>query len=103
MKFMAMVSSDETVPPPPPSLMMAIMKLGEEATKAGVLVEQGGLMKSATGIRVRVSRGKVSVIDGPFSESKEKGGGVGVDAPVHGAPRGALARLGRYVRSAPDF
>lgn len=78
MKFMAMVSSDETVPPPPPALFAAIMKLGEEATKAGVLVEQGGLLKSAAGLRVRISKGKIKITDGPFSESKELVGGYAV-------------------------
>jgi hypothetical protein len=78
MKFMAMVSSDETVPPPPPALYGAIMQLGAEAAKAGVLVEQGGLMRTASGLRVRVSNGKIVVTDGPFAESKEVIGGYAV-------------------------
>jgi len=78
MKFMTMVSSDETVPPPPPALFGAIMQLGADAAKAGVLVEQGGLMRTAAGARVRVSKGKISVTDGPFSESKEVIGGYAV-------------------------
>lgn len=78
MKFMAMVSSDETHGPPPPALMGAMMQLGADATKAGVLVEQGGLMRTATGARVRVSKGALTFTDGPFSESKEVIGGYAV-------------------------
>jgi hypothetical protein len=78
MKFMTMVSSDETVTPPPPALFAAIMQLGADATKAGVLVEQGGLMRSGSGARVRISKGRIKVTDGPFSESKEVIGGYAV-------------------------
>ena len=78
MKFMTMVYSDETLGPPPPSLMGAIMQLGADATKAGVLVEQGGLLRSAAGARVRVRQGKLAFTDGPFTESKEVVGGYAV-------------------------
>lgn len=78
MKFMTMVYSDEANGPPPPSLIGAIMQLGADATKAGVLVEQGGLMRSGTGARVRVTNGKLTFTDGPFTESKEVVGGYAV-------------------------
>jgi hypothetical protein len=75
---MAMVSSAESNGPPPEALIKAIMQLGIDATKAGVLVEQGGLMRTAAGVRVRLSKGKISVLDGPFSEAKEVIGGYAV-------------------------
>jgi hypothetical protein len=78
MKYMAMVSSAETNGPPPPALMQAMMTLGEDATKAGVLVEQGGLLRTALGVRVRLAGGKLTVTDGPFSEAKEVIGGYAV-------------------------
>ena len=78
MKYMTMVFSDETVGPPPPSLMGAIMQLGAEATKAGVLVELGGLMRTGAGARVRITKGKLAITDGPFTESKEVVGGYAV-------------------------
>ena len=78
MKFMTMVKSPEAAGPPPPALMQAIAQLGEEAGKSGVMVEMGGLYPSAMGARVRVSRGKVHVIDGPFTEAKEVIGGYAV-------------------------
>ena len=57
--------------PLPPALIAAITMLGEEAAKAGVFVEMGGLMLSATGVLIRLSDGKPTVTDGPFTETKE--------------------------------
>ena len=78
MRFMTMVKSSETSGPPPKALMDAIAKLGEEGAKAGVMVEIGGLHPSAKGALIRVSGGKLSVIDGPFTEAKELVGGYAV-------------------------
>jgi hypothetical protein len=58
--------------------MEAIAKLGEEAAKAGVFVEMGGLLPTAMGARLRLSGGKLTVTDGPFSEAKEVIGGYAV-------------------------
>jgi hypothetical protein len=57
--------------PPPPELMEAIMRLGEEATAAGALLDFGGLLPSAAGARISVAGGDLAVTDGPFAESKE--------------------------------
>jgi hypothetical protein len=43
----------------------------EEVQRAGVLLATDGLQPSAKGKRVRLADGKVTVIDGPFTESKE--------------------------------
>jgi hypothetical protein len=51
--------------------MERCMSFMEEASKAGVLQATDGLLPSAFGKRVRVANGKVTVIDGPFTESKE--------------------------------
>jgi hypothetical protein len=50
--------------------MEAIVKLGEDATKAGALLDTGGLAPS-TAAKVQVSDGKLDVTDGPFAEAKE--------------------------------
>lgn len=55
--------------PPPAELMSAIMRLGQEATEAGVLVDQSGLRGLAA--EVEVVGGKLTVSDGPFAEAKE--------------------------------
>jgi hypothetical protein len=78
MRFMIMVKSAESAGPPPRALLAALAQLGEEATRAGAMVETGGLLPSAMGARVRLSAGKLLVTDGPFAETKELIGGYAV-------------------------
>ena len=75
---MAMVKSAEDIGPPPQALMDAIAKGGEQAARSGVLVMTGGLAPTAMSTRVRASRGKLTVTDGPFTETKEAVGGFAV-------------------------
>jgi len=75
MRFMMIVKHAENQGPPPKALMDEIAKLGEQETKTGTMLGSGGLRSTATGARVRVSGGKVSVTDGPFTEAKEVIGG----------------------------
>jgi hypothetical protein len=58
--------------------MEAIGKISEDAAKNGALLEAGGLAPTALSNRVRVSNGKVVVLDGPFAETKEVVGGYAV-------------------------
>jgi len=81
MRFMMMVKGDkdyEAGKPPSPALMAAIGKLSEQEARDGILLESGGLLPSAAGAKVRVAGGKVTVIDGPFSEAKELVGGYAI-------------------------
>jgi hypothetical protein len=55
--------------------MDAIGALADEAVKAGTMIDSGGLAPTATSKRVRLSRGQVTVLDGPFAEAKEAVGG----------------------------
>lgn len=71
MRYLALLTAARPDTPPPPELMEAIMKLGEDATNAGVLVDQAGLSPSAFGARVGVAGGELTVTDGPFAEAKE--------------------------------
>ncbi len=71
MRYIVLLNGAQPSTPPPPGLMEAIMKLGGEATEAGVLLDTAGLLPSAAGARVTLTGGKVSVTDGPFTESKE--------------------------------
>lgn len=75
MKFMMIVKHKEGYGFPPKELMEAIAKLSEEDVKSGALVNSGGLKPTDTGARVRLTGGKVTVIDGPFTETKEIIGG----------------------------
>ncbi|MER7501773.1 YciI family protein [Nonomuraea pusilla] len=72
MRYMLILkATDVPATPPPAELMEAIAKLGEEAGRAGALLDTAGLAPSAQGARVEVSGGKLSVTDGPFAEAKE--------------------------------
>ncbi len=75
MRFMMIVKHAEKQGPLPKALMDAMAKLAEEANKAGTMLGSGGLGPTALGARVRLSGGKVTVTDGPFSEAKEIVGG----------------------------
>ena len=53
-------------------------KLVEDGMKAGFLLATEGCLPSALGARVRISGGKVTVTDGPFTEAKEIVGGFAI-------------------------
>jgi len=75
MRYM-IVKHAENQGPVPKGLMEAIGKLMEEDAKNGrTLIANGGLRPTAQGARVRISGGKLSVTDGPFTEAKEVIGG----------------------------
>jgi hypothetical protein len=55
--------------------MEAMRGFVERSRQDGSLVDTGGLLPSKDGVRVRLANGKITVTDGPFSESKEVIGG----------------------------
>lgn len=57
--------------PPTPEEMAEMGQLIEEMSRAGVLLGTEGCQPSSNGARVRLSDGKFTVTDGPFTESKE--------------------------------
>jgi hypothetical protein len=67
--------------------MEAIDQLLQDIAKEGcVMVQAGGLFPTQAGARVRLADGKVTVIDGPFTEAKEVVGGFAVfDVPSKAA------------------
>jgi hypothetical protein len=77
MKYLTFVRHSESYreAPPPRALMDAMGKFIERTSKEGTLVDTGGLLPSMDGVRVRLTQGKITVTDGPFSESKEVIGG----------------------------
>jgi hypothetical protein len=60
---------------PDAELFADMGRFNEELVKAGVLLAADGLAASSKGVRVHFGGGKVSVIDGPFTETKELIGG----------------------------
>ncbi|HEY9348286.1 MAG TPA: YciI family protein [Inquilinus sp.] len=77
MRFMFIVTSAHTMAPTP-ELMEAMGKLAEREIKSGRMLDNGGLMPLATGARVRIVDGALSVVDGPFVEAKEMIGGYAI-------------------------
>lgn len=77
MKYLTFIRSSEKHrgTPPPPAMEEAMGRLIEKFSKQGVLVDTGGLAPSKDGFRMRLSKGKLTTKDGPFTESKEIIGG----------------------------
>jgi hypothetical protein len=78
MKFLSMYKSQERGVPPTQEEMAKMGKLVEDGMKAGWLIATEGCLPSALGARVRATNGKLSVTDGPFTESKEVVGGFAI-------------------------
>lgn len=74
MRFMILVkatSDSEAGAMPEEKLIADMATYHEELARAGVLLDASGLQPSAKGARIRFTGGKRTVIDGPFTESKE--------------------------------
>jgi hypothetical protein len=78
MKFLSIYQTVERTVPPSQEEMARMGKLVEEGMKAGWLLGTEGCLPSALGARVRFSNGKLTVTDGPFTESKEVVGGFAI-------------------------
>ena len=84
MRFLSMIRIDETTGQVPSEQLMADMgKLIEELTRTGQLVSTAGLRPTSEGVRVKLHRGgRLTVLDGPFTETKEVIGGYALlEAP----------------------
>jgi hypothetical protein len=78
MRYLMVHRIDETKPDaytPTPELIAGMGALMGEMTKAGVLLAAEGVEHSSRGAKIRVSQGKRTVTDGPFTEAKEVIGG----------------------------
>ncbi|HEX8149394.1 MAG TPA: YciI family protein [Pyrinomonadaceae bacterium] len=74
MRFMVLVKASEESEAgvlPDEKILAEMGKFNEELVKAGVMLAGEGLHPSSKGARVRFEGGKRTVIDGPFSETKE--------------------------------
>ena len=79
MRFLSLIRIDEKSGQVPSEKLMSDMgKLIEEMTKSGELVRTAGLRPTSEGVRVRLRRGKLATVDGPFTESKEVIGGYAI-------------------------
>jgi hypothetical protein len=74
MRFMMIVKANresEAGVMPTDEMIATMSKFNEELLKAGVLVDLSGLQPTSKGFRVKFSGGKRTIVDGPFTESKE--------------------------------
>lgn len=71
MRFLSIYKHAETNVPPTTEEMAKMGQLIEEMTNAGTLLATEGCLPTSKGARVRRSGGKLTVTDGPFTESKE--------------------------------
>ncbi len=74
MRFMVMVPAtkeSEAGILPDDQLFAAMNKFNEEMVKAGVMLAAEGLQPTSKAKRLKFEGGKTTVIDGPFTESKE--------------------------------
>jgi hypothetical protein len=78
MKFLSIYKTAERSTPPSPEEMANMNRLVQEGMKEGWLLGTEGCLPSALGARVRRSEGKLTVTDGPFTESKEVVGGFAI-------------------------
>lgn len=74
MRFMVMIRADKSTEAgvmPSEKLLTDMGTYNEELVKAGVMLAGEGLQPSSKGARVKFSGDKRTVIDGPFTETKE--------------------------------
>jgi hypothetical protein len=74
MRFMVIVKADKDTEAgvlPDEKALAEMGKFNEELVKAGVMLAGEGLHPSSKGARVKFEGAKRTVIDGPFSETKE--------------------------------
>jgi hypothetical protein len=97
MRFLSMIRIDERSGKVPSEQLMSDMgKLIDEMTRQGVLIRTAGLRPTAEGARVRLRKGKLSTIDGPFTETKEVVGGFAIiEAP---SKQEAIELTKRFLR-----
>jgi hypothetical protein len=80
MKYLTFIRHSESYRQsgPPAALMEAMGKFVQKSLQDGTLVDTGGLLPSKDGTRVRLAGGKITVTDGPFTESKQMIGGYAI-------------------------
>ena len=78
MRYLGFIKPAREYGEPPQALQEAMGKYVEQQITSGALVETGGMAPTADVVRVRLSGGNLSVVDGPFSEAKEVTGGYAI-------------------------
>src|SRR5690348_12211234 len=99
MRFMVMVkatAASEAGVLPKSEDFAAMDAYMEELVKAGILLAGGGLKPSSAGARVRFSGNELTVIDGPFAETKELVAGYSI------LEVGSMEEVIEWVKRSPN-
>jgi hypothetical protein len=104
MRFMFIIKSAMAAMPTP-ELIEAMHTLAQREVKAGRMIHDGGLMPPQAGSEVRLAGGKLVVLDGPFTETKELIGGYAIfELPDRDAAvASALEFLGLHQKFMPEW
>lgn len=80
MRYMMLIKHTEDYrgKPVSPALMAAMGEFIGEQAKLGKFIDGAGLQSTHKGKKVQLRGGKINVVDGPFTESKELVGGYAV-------------------------
>jgi hypothetical protein len=78
MRFLSLVRVAETGQQPSERLIKEMTAVMDEMTRKGKLIATAGLTPSKEGVRMRSNHGKLSITDGPFTETKEVVGGYAI-------------------------
>jgi hypothetical protein len=107
MKYLMLIKHSESYrgDPIPQALMDAMGEFVTESMKTGVLKDTAGLKPTSEGFRIRSSKKRLTVTDGPFTETKEAVGGY---ALVEVASKDEAMKLARQFTELhrvhwPDF
>ena len=97
MRFLSMIRIDERPAQKPSEQLMHDMgKLMDEMIREGTLIRTAGLRPTAEGRRVRLHKGQLSTVDGPFTETNEVIGGFAIlEAP---SMQAAIEVTKRFLR-----
>ncbi|MYW00537.1 YciI family protein [Streptomyces sp. SID3343] len=101
-RFLTVIRIDENTPADDrdPGFDARMGALFEEITKAGVMLDTAALAPTAEGTRLTWSGGRMSVVDGPFTETKEVIGGYSIVQAKDKAE--AVAWAERFLRVHSD-
>ena len=78
MRYLSIYKTVERNTPPTQEEMDRMGKYIEDSMKAGTLIATEGCLPTTLGARIRINNGKITVVDGPFTEAKEVVGGFAI-------------------------
>lgn len=100
MKYLSIYRSRETNQPPSAEHITAMTALIEESMRRGELIATEGCLPTALGAKVRLADGRITVTDGPFTESKEVVGGFAILRA--NSKEEAIAMVEKFLKVAGD-